>query len=87
MGETTERVLNWARLNLEDYIANLLDDPSHLISPYRQFSPQVEIGELRALAKDLGLDYDELVAKGSSFERERLRQIESGEIKPAEIAR
>jgi hypothetical protein len=35
------------------------------------------------MAVDLGLDFDELLARGSEFERDRLAKIESGAIKPA----
>jgi hypothetical protein len=85
---STDRVMRFARNHFESDMEDLLDDPSTLLAPYRERSPQVEIGELRALAADMGLDYDELVGRlGTDFERERLRKIEAGEIEPAAQSR
>ncbi len=36
------------------------------------------VKEKRLLAADLGMDFDELAAKGSDYEIKRLRDIESG---------
>src|SRR5271165_5012019 len=80
---TTRRVLAYARSALRNHIANLLDDPSGHLNPWREREPPAALAEIRGLAGDLGLDFDELIAAGSPTERERLAAIEQGRISPS----
>ena len=80
---TTPRVLAYARSALRSRIADLLDDPSELRLPAREREPSAAPAEIRGLADDLGLDFDELIAAGSPTERERLAAIEQGRINPS----
>lgn len=63
----TSRVFRFAQQSFETLIENLLDDPSNMGWTF---------AELRALAKDLDLDFDELCRKGTPFEQERFKRLE-----------
>jgi hypothetical protein len=65
---TTERVLAFARMMFRECIGYALDDPSGLDA--------ADIAEYRLLAADLNLDYEALVAEGTSYQRARLNAIE-----------
>lgn len=81
---TSERVFDYARACFESGIEDLLDDPSHLLHPWRDEEPTEYFARQRGLAKDLNLDFDEMVARlGSDYERKRLQDIENGVIVPA----
>lgn len=83
MPVVSDRVFAYARSQFEASIRDLLDDPSHLLHPWRDLEPVEELTEQRKLAADLGFDFDALVAlNGTEYERQRLADIESGKIKP-----
>jgi hypothetical protein len=70
------------RAELCERIRDLLDDPSNLAHEFRAEEPQQVIGRYRAAAKALGLAWEDLMALGSEFERQRLADIESGKLQP-----
>lgn len=74
----TDRVVAYARERFTDHVADLLDDPSDLVYPWRDKEPSEAIAELRLLAADLGLDFDHIVAtvRGSEYEVKRLKLLE-----------
>lgn len=81
---TTGRVLNFARACFVADLEDLLDDPSGLLYPERSYDPAEVLSRGRRLAHDLGVDYDAVIETlGTDFERQRLRNIESGAIVPA----
>ena len=80
---TTPRVLEYAREAFRRDIADLLDDPTDLLHPWRDREPPEALTGLRGLAQDLGLDFDALIAGGTPFERERLASIEQSLTQPA----
>jgi len=82
MDKLNESVLSYAREKFRDEVADLLDDPSDLLHPWREQEPAEYLNSRRLFARDLGLDFDALVAAGSPYERERLYDIEFGVIKP-----
>jgi hypothetical protein len=76
--------LHFAQSAFEAEIEGLLDDPSDLLHPWREREPAEELARFRRIAVDLGIDFDELLARaGTDFERERLRLIDEGTIKAA----
>lgn len=73
-----------AQDRFRDAVADLLDDPSDLLHPYRECEPAEELAARRRIAADLRLDFDELVRiTGTAYERKRLADIELGKIQPA----
>ena len=80
---TTQRVIDFAREAFIRHVEEMLDDPSDLLHPLRDQEPAEVIADLRGLGAELGLDFDALLARGNDLERERLGEVERGEIKPA----
>jgi hypothetical protein len=81
--ETHERVFNYARNAFIREVWELLDDPSPLLDRYREHGdPREAIAEMRLLAAELGLDFDQLINEATEVESVRFRAIEAGEIKP-----
>lgn len=84
MPEISARAMLWARGKFMEEMEQLLDDPSHLLSDYREQEPEEALAGYREIAAGLEMDFYELVqASGSEFERVRLRKIETGEICPS----
>jgi hypothetical protein len=76
MVEVSDRILVFAKEAFRKHIQELLDDPSWIYGEAPQY-----IAEQRLLAKDLDIDFDELVKElGSQFEIIRLTAIEEGII-------
>lgn len=75
---TTRRVINFAVERYVDTIQNLCDDPSWLEHPDTSAESAVAyIDDLRALGKDLGVDFDNAVrVSASEFERDRWIALE-----------
>ena len=74
---TTERVFAFARERFIDSFENLMDDPSFLQHPDEGPGyPAEYFAERRGLARDLGLDFDQMVHDHSNaYERERLQRL------------
>jgi len=74
---TTERVLAFARERFIDSFENLMDDPSFLRHPDESPGyPAEYFAERRALARDLGFDFDQMVRDHkNAHERERLQKL------------
>jgi hypothetical protein len=80
----SDEALRFARAAFVSEIEELLDDPSYLLHPWRECEPLEELDRYRRIAINLGIDFDDLIARaGTDFERERLRLIIEGVIKPA----
>lgn len=71
-----------ARVTLRQSVHELLGDPSWLLAADRYYEPAKEIGNFRALAKRLGLSWNDLIEHGTLAEQQRLADIESGAIQP-----
>lgn len=84
MVEVSERVLVYARRCYQSMIEKILDDPAdEFLHPDRIREPPDAFAELRQLGRDMGLDFDAIVAvQGTGFEINRLREIEDGTIPP-----
>ncbi len=85
MPMVSDETFQWAKDCFEAAIEALLDDPSSLCHQFREFeNVSEEFAAWRALATDLGMDFDVLVEKhGSDYEKQRLRDIEAGVIPAA----
>jgi hypothetical protein len=83
---TTERVLQFAKEAFERHVQDVLDDPSWLLE-----EPEHEavewLAQQRLIASELGVDYDELLERGSEFEIRRLRQYEAGDFSNTPLRR
>lgn len=75
MTSLTPAIERAARQELETRFEYLLDDPHGYggLTDIREM-----IASTRILARDLGVDYDTEVRKGSDYEQQRLREIEKG---------
>ena len=77
----SDRVIAFAHDSFIDHIENLLDDPSWPTPGQHMSKDEVRVyfDEQRALAADLGLDFDALVKEhaNSQFEIERLTRLET----------
>jgi hypothetical protein len=73
-----DRVMEFAAAALGDYVGSLLEDPSELVHPDSTISPSHALSEMRLVARDLGIDFESLLAKGSHFQRHRLANLERG---------
>lgn len=83
MVEVSQAVLDYARRRYESSVENLLDDPSDLLHEWRNEEPADYFRDWRQLGRDMGLDFDALVEQhGTPYERKRLRDIESGKLRP-----
>lgn len=77
--ETTPRVVEFAAREFVVGVSLLLDDPEFLLHGDGE-ARRIFFAEQRALAADLGLDFDELCdQQGSPYERDRLKACERGE--------
>jgi hypothetical protein len=77
-------ILEYAQMCFRESVAELVDDPSDMLHPWRDVEPSEYIKGQRSLAKLLKLDFDILVMElGSDYERARLYDIESGIIPPS----
>ena len=84
MAEINKQTLDWAQNAFKNEVENMLDDPSYMLHPTRDEEPAETITYMRAVAADLGLDFNALVTElGSNYEIARFRKIESGELQPA----
>jgi hypothetical protein len=73
--KTTYRVLAYARERFIDGFENLMDDPSFLHHP-DEGDPQEYFAERRKLARDLGMDFDQMVRDHkNAIERDRLLRL------------
>lgn len=74
MKQISAETFEWAKEALIMQLELLLDDP------YADQNPAEVIAGLRRIAQDLGLDFDVLVDEfGTTYERDRLKKLESGE--------
>lgn len=80
MPETTDRVLAFAREAFETYLDNFLDDPFGALGEEEaRDNGHIHVAELRLLAADLGINFEEAVLRlGTESERARLRRLEAG---------
>lgn len=78
MTTVTDRVLAFAHDAFLDHIEGLLDDPSFLSPMHMPYSEaRAYFDEQRAIAADLGLDWDTLLNEhGTAFEIARLMKLE-----------
>jgi len=77
MPEVSLNVLEFARDMYRRVIDDLLDDCSDLLHPEREVEPAAEITAYRKLGTELGLDFDELVGRGTTFQQERVKELET----------
>jgi hypothetical protein len=76
--QISDATFEYARECLSEDVDALLDDPVGVIA---DGSLLVHVADLHAIAADLGVDLDKMLnARGSEFERLRIRQMLDAEL-------
>jgi hypothetical protein len=80
MAKEASRGLLHVQACIREEVRDMLDDPFYLTRPDNDISAREALAELRVLARDVGYDFDLLIAEmGSPEEKARLKAIENGQ--------
>lgn len=75
---TTDRVMEYARTCFKASVEAFLDDPHGMLATGSEWATPVAdyVEECRLLARDMGLDFDQLIATmGHQHERDRVHKL------------